>query len=203
MTFLETILEEILRVFKTEGIEANSEEDIIKKLDIRTSTFRELFSSKKEMVKQVTLFDVAEQKKEQARILAKASNPVEEIMLLLQNGIKKLGEINPVMIEELQHHYPDSWAISTDFLINYNQHLNAEIINKGILQGYFRKDINIQLVTKILLEQFFMMINPAVFPPSRYNLAEVFRSIYLYYVRGICTEAGGKLAEEFFAKNNM
>jgi AcrR family transcriptional regulator len=203
MTLLETILGEILRIFRAEGIEANSEEDIIRKLDIRKSTYHELFSSKAAMVKKVTIFNIEGQKREQAELLSRAANPIEEIMLLLKNGISKLGQVNPRMISDMQQLYPESWEITYDYLSNYSQHVNAEIINRGILQGYFRKDINLQLVTKVILEQFFMMINPIIFPPERYNLAEVFRSIYLYYVRGICTEQGGKLAEEFFANNNL
>ncbi|RAU84304.1 TetR/AcrR family transcriptional regulator [Pontibacter arcticus] len=203
MTFLETILGEILRIFKQYGIEANSEDEIARMLDIRQSTFRELFANKADMVKQVVEFDIEQQKKEQADIHEKAANPVEEMMLLLTNGIKRMHEINPVMIQEMNQSYPQAWAISMDYLSNHSQHLNAEVLNRGILSGYFRKDINIQLVTKILLEQFHMLINPAVFPPERYNLAEVFRSVYLYYVRGICTETGGKLAEEYFSKNNL
>lgn len=202
MTFLETILEEILQLFKREGIEANSEAEIIRKLDIRPATFHELFADKEDMVRQVIQFDIEQQKREQAELLAKAANPVEEIMSLLVNGIDKMKQINPVYIMDLQK-YPDAWNLSINHVTDNNKKVNAEILNRGILQGYFRKDINLQLVTKIILEQFFMMINPAVFPPDKYDLAEVFRSIYLYYVRGICTEAGSKQAEEFFARNNI
>ncbi len=202
MTFLETILGEILQIFKREGIEANSEADIIKKLDIRSSTFHELFADKADMVRQVTIFDIEQQKQEQARMLAKAVNPVEEIMMLLQDGIQKMKEINPVYILDMQR-YPEAWQLSMEHVSTNNQIVNAEILNRGILEGYFRRDINLQLVTKIILEQFLMMINPAVFPPQKYNLSEVFRSIYLYYVRGICTDAGGKMAEEYFSRNNL
>jgi hypothetical protein len=78
-----------------------------------------------------------------------------------------------------------------------------DIINKGILEGNFRRDINIPLVTKIMMEQLNLMLNPLVFPPDRYDLAEVFRSIYLYYVRGLCTYNGSKQAEDFFARNQF
>ncbi|MEJ8804333.1 TetR/AcrR family transcriptional regulator [Pontibacter sp. H249] len=202
MTFLETILEEILQIFKREGIEANSEADFIRKLDIRASTFQELFTSKEDMVLQVVKYDIAQQDLEQRSILAKATNPVEEIMMLLVDGIEKMKYINPVYIQDLQK-YPQAWQVSIDHVSSNNQQVNAEILNRGVLQGYFRKDVNLQLVTKIILEQFFMMINPQLFPPDRYNLSEVFRSIYLYYIRGICTEMGGKQAEEFFARNNV
>lgn len=202
MTFLETILGEILLLFKREGIEANSEADIIRKLDIRQSTFHELFQNKEDMVLQVIRFDIEQQNRKQQELLKTAKNPVEEIMILLVDGIKSMKEINPVYITDLQL-YTEAWQVSMDNLINNNQQVNAEILNRGVLDGCFRRDVNLQLVTKIILEQFFMMINPALFPPDKYDLAEVFRSIYLYYVRGICTDHGGKMAEDFFSKNNL
>lgn len=202
MTFKETILDELLQIFKREGIEANSDADLIRKLDIRQPTFEELFASREHMVKQVILYSIGFEQRLQDMLLAKASNPVEEIMSLLQNGIKSMKEINPVYIADLQR-YPEAWQLSMQNVIDNNQHVNSEILNRGILQGYFRKDINLQLVTKIILEQFFMMLNPVSFPPDKYDLSEVFRSIFLYYVRGICTDMGSKLAEEYFSRNQL
>ncbi|TXK51311.1 TetR/AcrR family transcriptional regulator [Pontibacter qinzhouensis] len=203
MTFLETILEEILRIFKRDGIEANTQEDIIKRLDIRHSTFQELFSSKADMVLKVVRFDIKEQERQQARLLANAQDPVEEVMLLLQDGIKNIQQTNPQYVLDLQQHYEEVWLMCLEYLNSNSYHLISEIINRGILQGLFRKDINIELVTRIILAQLNMMLNPQVFPPEKYNLSEVYRSIFLYYLRGICTEPGGKLAEAFFAKHNL
>ncbi|WP_114784670.1 TetR/AcrR family transcriptional regulator [Botryobacter ruber] len=203
MTFIETILEEIVRLFKQNGIEANTQDVIIKKLDIRPSTFQELFSDRHEMVRKAVVFDMEQQKRAQAKLLAKAKNPVEEIMLLVNEGIKDTKELNLQYVLDLQQHYPDVWRLGLDHLDNYSYPLVSEIINKGILEGYFRKDINLHLVTKIIFEQLNMIINPAVFPPERYDLSEVYRSVYLYYIRGICTEQGGKLAEQFFASKNL
>ena len=87
------------------------------------------------------------------------------------------------------------------------EHLNSysgpqlqQLLNDGIRNRLFRFDINIQLVTRILLEQLNMMLNPQVFPPDRFNMAEVFRSIFLYYIRGICTDEGARIAAEHFAR---
>ncbi|QCR23950.1 TetR/AcrR family transcriptional regulator [Pontibacter sp. SGAir0037] len=200
MTFLETILGEILQVFKNEGIETNSEQNLIKRLDIRQSTFHELFSDKGDMVKKTVAFDLEEQKRAHAAILAEASSAVEKIIILLQDGIKNIRQTNPAYVIDLRTHYPEAWQMCLDHLNSFSYHEISGILNEGILSGDFRKDINIQLVTKIILEQLNMMLNPTVFPPDYFNLAEVFRSIYLYYVRGLCTERGGKLAEEIFSR---
>ena len=101
MTFLDTILGELLQIFKREGIEANSDADLIKKLDIRQSTFHELFSSRENLVRQVILYDIEIENKRQLDLLSKASNPVEEIMLLLQDGTLAIKQVNRVYIVDL------------------------------------------------------------------------------------------------------
>ncbi|WP_299818239.1 TetR/AcrR family transcriptional regulator [uncultured Pontibacter sp.] len=202
MTFLETILEETLQIFKKEGIEANTEDDLIRKLDIRKHTYNEMFSGKADLVMQTVLFDIESQKELQAAFLAKANNPVEEIMMLLQDGLDNLQNTNPLFILDVQQKYPEVWQVCLNHFSTHSYFQISDIINKGILQALFRRDINLQLVTKIILEQLTMILNPVIFPPDRYSLEEVFRSVYLYYIRGICTDTGGKMAEAFFAKLN-
>ena len=85
-------------------------------------------------------------------------------------------------------------------LASYSAPQLQQLLNDGIRSRLFRSDINIQLVTKILMEQLNMLLNPQVFPPDRYNMAEVFRSIFLYYIRGICTDEGARIAAEHFAR---
>ena len=82
-------------------------------------------------------------------------------------------------------------SLTSDPASQLQQLLNDEIRNR-----LFRSDINIQLVTKALMEQ----INLPVFPPDRFNMAEVFRSIFLYYIRGICTDERPRIAAEHFAR---
>jgi AcrR family transcriptional regulator len=203
MTLRDTILQEALIIIHRNGLAGISETSMMQQLDISQATFREIFSNLDDLVNQVIKFDAEQQKAEHKQLLAKSQNAVEDIMLLLQHGIKQVQKVNPILYQQLQESYPAAWQIGQEHLHSYSYPQVHGIINKGVLEGNFRKDVNIQLVTKIIMEQLMMMLNPLVFPPSRYNLAEVFRSIYLYYLRGICTDKGGKLAEEFFARTNL
>lgn len=167
MTFLETILDELLKIFKKNGIDAYSEEELIKQLDIRPSTFQELFPNKSEMVNQVIRYNNEQQKREQGKLLATAQSPVEEIIVLLIDGIKELQSINPQYVYDLQNNYPEGWEIRMGHLNTYSYHQLYDILNKGIMDSLFRRDINIQLVVKIILEQIFMILNPVSFPPDK------------------------------------
>jgi AcrR family transcriptional regulator len=199
MTVKETILEETLGLFQKEGIEAYSEEELRNKLDISQATYNELFRSKEELVRQTVLFDIEKQKNHHKNLLKNAGSAIEEILILLQDGIKNINITSPAYIIDLQQHYGAVWNICLNHLNTYSYHQIYDILNRGVQEGEFRKDINLQLVTKIILEMVGLLLNPQVFPPDRYNLAEVYRSIYLYYIRGICTETGSKKAEGYFS----
>jgi AcrR family transcriptional regulator len=202
MTLKETILKEALVIFKQQGLEGIDDGNLMQQLDISQATFREIFAGMDDLVIQVIAYDAEVQEAKHRELLAQSGSAVEDIMILLQDGIEELTNTNPILYSQLQERYPDAWNLAQSHLHSYSYPQISGILNKGVLEGYFRRDINIQLVTKIIMEQLLMMLNPVVFPPERYNLSEVFRSIYLYYIRGICTETGARLAEGFFSRNN-
>jgi hypothetical protein len=69
-----------------------------------------------------------------------------------------------------------------------------------VQQGVFLKDINIAVVTRVILENINVLLNTRVFPPDKYSIREVYRSIYLYYFRGLCTTEAINNAERLFTK---
>ena len=200
MNIKDTILEEAIKLFQKEGIEANSEEAIRQKLDISQATYNGLFANKEDLVKQAIEHDMQVQEEFQKKILKNAESSVDEILILIQNGIKNMQETNPVYISDLIQHYPRVWKICLEYLNSRSYYQLYDILNRGVQAGDFRKDLNLQLVTKIMLEMVSLMLNPQTFPPDKFNLAEVYRSIYLYYIRGLCTDSGAKNAETYFAK---
>ncbi|QDA60157.1 TetR/AcrR family transcriptional regulator [Hymenobacter jejuensis] len=195
-----TLLDEVQQLFHRHGVRALSEDQIITSLSISPATFYEMFQDKNDLVDQAARHDLERQKREHAAMFAKAGSPVERILLLLQHGIKELRNIPGTLYSEIQQDHPQTWAMMLDHLATYSYPQIHNLLNDGILQKQFRSDINIELVTKIILEQVNLLLNADIFPPSRYNLSEVFRSIYLYYIRGICTDEGFKLVAAHFSK---
>ena len=203
MSLRETVLQEALTIFKKNGLEGITEASMMQRVGISQATFREIFTNMDDMVVQVMAYDAELQVEEHRRLLANSNNAVDDILILLKDGIDNLKKTNPVLFTQLQQDYPKAWANSLEHVNSYSYPKVHGILNKGVLEGNFRHDVNLVLVSKIIFEQLYMILNPLVFPPDRYNLAEVFRSIYLYYIRGICTNSGAKLAEDFFSRNQL
>lgn len=203
MELKELILKKARANFKQHGLDGITAESMIQQLDVSQEAFEGIFTNPEDLVSQVVSFDATLREARHKELLADSQNAVEDLMLLVQDGIRELTDTSPVFYAQLQEHYPAAWEKLQSHLDSYSYPLIAGILNKGVLEGNFRRDINIQLVTKIIMEQVLMLLNPAVFPPERYNLAEVFRSIFLYYMRGLCTDTGSRLAEAFFSRNSL
>ncbi|GAA4391266.1 TetR/AcrR family transcriptional regulator [Hymenobacter koreensis] len=198
-TLRETLLDEAYQLFLREGIEANSEEQIAGILDVSPATFREMFRDKADLVLQTIQFEIDRQKREHAALFAAEPNAIKRLLSLLEIGIRDLRKVSPQYITDVQL-YPAAWDLSLQHLAEYSGPMMHQILNDGVLQKMIRGDINIGLVTKIILEMVNLLLNEQVFPPSRYSIAEVYRSIYLYYIRGLCTDEGIQAASAHFAR---
>ncbi|WP_078010739.1 TetR/AcrR family transcriptional regulator [Hymenobacter sp. CRA2] len=201
LTLRDTLLEEARQLFMRNGIESQSLEQITAALDISPVTFREMFHDKADLVMQVTQHDIERQKREHAELFERVPNPVGRLLGLLEMGIRDLQQVTaPTYFTDLIQHYPEAWEAGQQHLMTYSHPQLQSLLNDGVRQKFMRGDINIGLVSKIIIEQLNMMLNEQIFPSSRYNIAEVFRSVYLYYIRGLCTEDGIQAAAAHFSR---
>lgn len=74
------------------------------------------------------------------------------------------------------------------------------LVSFQVLSKPLRGDTNVTLVSKIIIERLYMVLNEQIFPPSRYAPAEVFRSVYLCYMRGLCTEEDLQSASGYYSR---
>ncbi|MGV3541424.1 MAG: TetR/AcrR family transcriptional regulator [Rufibacter sp.] len=199
MTFKQTVLQELLTLIRQEGLAHLTEQVVINRVDISSATFNEFFTDMEDLVLQVVEFDLESRKKEHQELFGKEASPLKRLLLIVQLGLENLKNSQPTVLKEIMENFPKAWGLYWEHSNTYTQQLVHELLNDGILANELRRDINIQLVTKIMLEQLSMLVNPAIFPPDQYNVAEVFRSVFLYYIRGLCSDKGMKTAEDFFA----
>jgi AcrR family transcriptional regulator len=201
LTLRDTLLEEALQLFQSQGITNLPAEQLMARLDVSPTTFREMFHDKEDLVLQVTQYDIDRQKREHAELFKQVDNAVARLLSLLEMGIRDLRKVtSPHYFADLMQDFPQAWELGQQHLAEYSYPQIHNLLNEGILQKTLRGDINIALVSKIIIEQLYMVLNEQIFPPSRYATAEVFRSVYLYYMRGLCTEEGLKTASSYFSR---
>jgi hypothetical protein len=182
-------LEPALSVFYRYGLSAASDASLAEALSIPVAELHRLYPDRAALVHHTVLADIERQKREHTELYARYPSAVERCTAAA-TGLARLGHHSGQLLQRPSNHLPGDLGRCHGALGNVFGTSAAAVAQRRHPQPLFRSDININLVTKILMEQLSMMLNPAVFPPDRYNMAEVFRSIFLYYIRGICTDEG-------------
>ena len=126
-----------------------------------------------------------------------AENAIHEVFLSMDMIQEHFSEMNPTIMEDLEKF----------FLVTYNklyEHKNDFItkkvkanLEKGIAEGLFREDINIDILTKLRIGTMFLPFDQTIFPYSKYKLIEVEREILEHYLYGLATTQGQKLIKKY------
>lgn len=193
-------LEAALPVFYQQGLAGATDARLATALGTTPDALLEQFPSRELLVHHVQLANIERQKREHLELYNQYATAVERLYGLLRLGLRDLAQVPGSFYQELQTDFPQTWEAVLDHFETYSSPQLQQLLNDGIRARLFRSDINIQLVTKIILAQLNMLLNPQTFPPERFSPAEVFRSIFLYYIRGICTDEGARIAAEHFAR---
>lgn len=187
-------------VFHQYGLLTATDTQLAAALDTTAADLQAQYPTRAALVTAVLLADIERQKRDHVALYAEFESAVERLYGLLRLGLRDLASTPATFYADLQTNFPEAWAATMNHLATYSAPQLQQLLNDGVRTRLFRSDINLNLVTKVLMEQLNMLLNPAVFPPERYNMSEVFRSIFLYYIRGLCTDEGARISAEHFAR---
>ncbi|QIL76566.1 TetR/AcrR family transcriptional regulator [Hymenobacter sp. HDW8] len=199
-TFKSNLLKEAQLVFARYGVNRLSESELIEALHVAPATFYGMFRDKNDLVVQAMAYDLERQKQEHQELFANFSTPIERLLAVCTHGYNEISKVSGNSLLEIQHLHPRAWNMMQDHLKNYGFLMIRDLIQEGVLHQQLRHDIDIGLVTKILMEMLNMALNHELFPPDQYSRAEVMRSGFFYYMRGLCTDSGLRLVSSHFAK---
>jgi hypothetical protein len=64
------------------------------------------------------------------------------------------------------------------------------VLVKGKEEGFFRPEINNEIIALLRMEQMMITFDPIKFPPSKYNMVDLQIEIFEHFLYGIFTEKG-------------
>ena len=197
--FVATALTACMAVFRREGFVAPTDEEVATALGSTPATLAAQYPDRAALVLHSLHTDLERQKQDHTRLYDQYPSAVERLYALINYSIEDLLITDARFFPDLAQ-FPGAWQLLQDHLAAYSTPQLHQLLNDGIRQGLFRSDINIRLVTIILIQQVNIAITPGIFPPGSFQVVEIFRSIFLYYIRGLCTDQGARLAAEHFAR---
>ena len=166
-------------------------------LGISKRTIYENFKDKNELLKSCIDTAVAEQRRINEEIIRSSSNIIEAIFIFIKNSINTLKRINPVFFFDIQKYYPEIWNVTIQKNEERDYNRIVSLLNKGVSEGLFREDINVEIIARLNLEQFKLLSNQELFPEDKYSMVDIFENIVINFVRGIVTEQGSEILDTY------
>ncbi len=185
------IFEKARHLFYTIGVRNTTMDDLAKELGISKKTLYKTIENKADLVKFCVEYDLKCDKNAILSISEHTENAVEELLLIAAHINAELQMFHPSMMRDLVKFYPESWTLienHRDCFAKSNISMN---LKKGIKQGLYRKDINVDMVTMLQLHMSFL---PLQLDGKNYKPTDMYMEILKYNFYAIATPKG---IEEF------
>ncbi len=190
MEIKERVLNKATEMCFRYGIRSVTMDDIAKELGISKKTIYAHFEDKDEIIFQIMQSEMLKDKCEWDELGKNSKNTIEK-MINAQNLMKKSMEgMNPSIFLDIKRFHPRAWGLFQSHKHQFILKTITDDINKGIEEGLFRKNMNVEFMGRYRMEQVEMGFDPEIFPSEKYNMAEIQTTLMDHFIRGILTEKG-------------
>lgn len=184
------ILEIATEQFARFGVRTITMEDIARQAGISKKTIYQEFADKRDLVKEVFSNILEEDRKRLAFIMESEDGVIEHLVQTSQMMRERLSSINPMVILEVQKYFPEAWKMFETFKENTIQSDLINVLEKGKELGYFRTEIDTQILAKVRMNQVTSAFNPSNFTNPEFNFVEEQMVLLDHFLHGIFTEKG-------------
>ena len=187
------ILEKSHELFMRYGIRSVSMDDIALQLGMSKKTLYLHVSDKDELVEGVLDMEVNQGQNKCINCSVNARDAVDEIFLTMEQILDQFRNMNPMVLYDLQKFHFRSFQKFLKYKNEFLYDVIRKNLERGIKEALYRPELNVDIISKFRLETMMMAFNMDMFPPRKYNLAEVTREIIEHYLYGLSTLKGYKL----------
>jgi AcrR family transcriptional regulator len=184
-------------LFMKYGVRSISMDDIARHLSVSKKTLYQHFADKEDIVTMTCQAHIVEMSSEFEDIQKSAKNAIDELAKISICLKESSEEMNPSLLFDLQKYHPRAWSVWLNHKNNFIRESVIRNLKQGIEEGYFRPEIDKQVIAAIRLEMVQLPFDERVFPPSQFKLSEVQMQIFDHFVYGITTEKGRKLYQKY------
>ncbi|MBN2667303.1 MAG: TetR/AcrR family transcriptional regulator [Bacteroidales bacterium] len=200
MDYRQRILEEAAEMFRAYGIRAVTMDMLASKMSISKRTIYEVFRDKEELLRGVLKWMSEKQNALLIKYFDESENVIDAIFKMLDMMFEHFKKMSPAFHLDMKrfkrelNDYPG--------MVNELPYFssNTEILNRGIGEGVFRDDIDVEVTSRLMLEVLKMSNDQDGFPHENKDCTDSIRDFYINYLRGISTSKGLDLINRYDAR---
>ena len=183
-------------LFSQYGIKGVSMDDIARNAGISKRTLYSHFSDKEELLLQGFILLYGQIIARLDQITSEAHSALDTILLFHEEIMKCPRWYNPRFYEDLKR-YPNTLEVVEVEKKRFSEKCRL-YFEQGVKEGDFQPEVNFEIVSLLAKERITMKKPSKVF--SNHSTKEVYDTILLTFLKGICTEEGRAKLERYAIK---
>ena len=199
----ENILRKATDLFLTLGFKSVTMDDLANEMGISKKTIYSHFENKTQLIEECTM-----------NMFWFITEGIDQICSLDKNPIEELYEIKKFMMEhlkdersspqyQLQKYYPEIYSTLKEKHFEVTHECVIENLHRGIKLGVYRKNLNIEFVSRIYFAGVTSIKDQALFPYKMFPVTWLMDHYLEYHLRGIVTPEGRKILNQIINSNQQ
>jgi TetR/AcrR family transcriptional regulator, cholesterol catabolism regulator len=196
------ILSVATELFMKEGVRRITMDQLATALGMSKRTIYEFFSNKDILLKECIVNHINIQRVAMEELSKNSETALHFYLALLELGIQNMKSQNPQFVNDVRIFYPAIWESTLCANRDYNIEKTSLLLHRGISEGVFRSDINIPIISKLMIEFMTILANSDIFPYHSFPPSVMFENAMLTLIRGVSSAKGLELIDQFYMNSN-
>ena len=189
----DNILQAAMRLFAERGIRAVKMDDVARALGISKRTLYEIYDNKEQVLYESIRKYRERYRQELEHTVQQSANVMDIILHIYREKIKESQLVNPIFYSDLSRYPKILESFQQDRKQQHQQFM--AFMERGASEGYFRQDLNYELVGRIFEALSRYMMENELY--RSYSMEELFRNMIFVSLRGFCTKKGVETLDTF------
>jgi len=186
----------VAELFLRFGIKALTMDDVARELGISKKTLYQFVSSKDDLVNRMVESHIQMERRRSEMIAQTATDALDEMMLVIREMMLDMQTMKANFIFDLQKYHRTAWDQVKMYQQDYMYKLVADNLRRGVQDGLYRDDFDVDVVARLHLGQVFAIFDESWFPKPPYTLEVLFNECMIGYLYSIVSESGRKAMVE-------
>jgi TetR/AcrR family transcriptional regulator, cholesterol catabolism regulator len=193
-----SLLDKVLLLYRKYGIKSITMDDVARELGISKKTLYQFVKDKNELVEKTIDYDIKIHSEYFIQLKKKKLNSLDELFELYEFLNNMFRDYNTSLEYDLKKYYASAYNNLVGKLREVMLNYIVENLSRGIKEGFFRKNMKVEIIAKLVIMRIENMHVTGLFTPEEFNSKDTFNELLKYHLFAICNSNGLKYIEKKF-----
>jgi AcrR family transcriptional regulator len=192
-----------LEVYMKYGIKSVTMDEMARQVGVSKKTIYQYVKDKNDLVEQcITCAQMMDEELIKI-IISQNENAIDEVLAISKYIGEELKKVHPSIFFDLAKYHPKAMDMIKCHKDDFIRDCVKDNLIKGIDQGYYRGNMNVDIISKVYLTTMDHVLAGDFFDSTKISPDQIYLDVFRYHIRGIASEKGITYLTEKLKNNQI